>query len=47
MNPEQLLKRDALSEGATTNKNLEDFENHQLTILSNQLKQLIQQAATV
>ena len=47
MNPEQLLTRDALAEGATTHKNQEDLENHQLTILSNQLKQLIQQAATV
>ena len=47
MNPEQLLSRDALAEGAITHKNAEDLENRQLTILSNQLKQLIQQAATV
>jgi len=46
MNPEQLLSRDALSDGATTHKNQEDLENRQLIILSNQLKQLIQQAAT-
>ncbi len=46
MNPEQLLSRDALSDGATTNKNQEDLENRQLIILSNQLKQLIQHAAT-
>ena len=46
MNPEQILARDALYDGATTYRNPEDFENHQLTILSNQLKQLIRQEAT-
>jgi site-specific recombinase XerD len=46
MNPEQILTRDALSEGATTYRDPEDFENHQLAILSNQLKQLIRQEAT-
>jgi site-specific recombinase XerD len=46
MNPEQVLTRDALSEGAATYKNQEDAENHQLVILSNQLKQLIRQEAT-
>jgi len=46
MNPEQLLSRDALSDGATIHKNQEDLENRQLIILSNQLKQLIQHAAT-
>ena len=45
MNPEQLLSRDALSDGAITNKNQTDLENHQLVILSNQLKMLVQQAA--
>jgi hypothetical protein len=38
MNPEQLLTRDALAEGAITHKNQEDIENHQLKILSPQLK---------
>jgi hypothetical protein len=47
MNPEQILARDALSDGAATHKNLEDFENHQLQILSNQLKQFIRKEATV
>ncbi|MDI9578344.1 MAG: site-specific integrase, partial [Thermoproteota archaeon] len=47
MNPEQLLTRDALSNGAITSKNKEDFENHQLQLLSNQLKQLIRQEASV
>jgi site-specific recombinase XerD len=47
MNPEQILTRDALAEGATTHKSQEDFENHQLAILSNQLKQLIRQEAAV
>jgi hypothetical protein len=46
MNPEQVLTREALAEGATTRQNPEDLENHQLTILSNQLKQLIRQEAT-
>jgi site-specific recombinase XerD len=47
MNPEQILTRDALNEGAATHKSPEDLENHQLAILSNQLKQLIRQEATV
>ena len=47
MNPEQILTRDALNDGATTHKSPEDFENHQLQILSNQLKQLIRAEATV
>ena len=47
MNPEQLLTRDALADGAVTHNSTEDFENHQLAILSNQLKQLIRQEATV
>ena len=46
MNPDQLLTREALAEGATTYKDQADFESHQLSVLSNQLKQLIQQAAT-
>ena len=46
MNPDQLLTKDALAEGATTYIDQADFENHQLSVLSNQLKQLIQQAAT-
>jgi hypothetical protein len=47
MNPEQLLTRDALAEGATTQKNIDNVENHQLTILSQQLKELIRQDAAV
>jgi len=47
MNPEQVLTREALSDGATTYKSAEDYENHQLTILGNQLKQLIREAAAV
>jgi site-specific recombinase XerD len=47
MNPEQTLARDALSDGAITHKSSIDFENHQLQILSNQLKQIIRQEATV
>ena len=47
MNPEQLLTRDALAEGATTTKNQEDIENRQLNILSEQLKHLIRKEAAV
>jgi hypothetical protein len=46
MNPEQVLTREALSDGATTYKNTEDYENQQLAILSNQLRELIRQEAT-
>jgi site-specific recombinase XerD len=45
MNPEQVLARDALAEGATSYKNQEDLENHQLSILANQIKELVQQSA--
>jgi len=45
LNPEQLLSRDALTEGATSIRNQEEIETHQLTVLGEQLKQLIQQAA--
>jgi site-specific recombinase XerD len=47
MNPEQILTRDAFTDGATTYQNPEEFENRELQILSNQLKQLIRQEATV
>jgi hypothetical protein len=47
MNPEQYLTRDALAEGAITHKNQEELENHQLTILSQQLKELIRQETAV
>jgi hypothetical protein len=47
MNPEQYLTRDALAEGATTNRNSQELENHQLTILGRQLKDLIRQEAGV
>ncbi len=43
MNPEQLLARDALSEGAATHINPQELENHQLTVLSSQLRELIRQ----
>jgi site-specific recombinase XerD len=47
MNPEQILTRDALNDGAITYKTADDCENHQLQILSQQLKQLIQKEASV
>jgi hypothetical protein len=47
LNPEQILTKNALTEGATTYKKPEDLENHQLALLSSQLKQLIRQEATV
>ncbi len=45
MNPEQLLTRDALAEGAVTRMDPEAFENHQLVLLSRSLKQMIRQEA--
>jgi hypothetical protein len=45
MNPEQLLTRDALTEGAVTRMDQETFENHQLALLSRSLKQFIRQEA--
>jgi hypothetical protein len=47
MNPEQLLTRDALAEGATTYKTEGENQNHQLEILTSQLKQLIRESASV
>jgi hypothetical protein len=47
MNPEQTLAKNALSDGAITHKSSTDFENHQLQILSNKLKQIIWQEATI
>jgi hypothetical protein len=46
MNPEQLLTRDALSQGATTEKQ-ENQADHQLAVLRQQLKQLIKDEASV
>jgi hypothetical protein len=46
MNPEQILTKKALADGATTYQSPEDYENEQLTILREELKQLIQQTAT-
>jgi hypothetical protein len=46
MNPEQMLTKDALAEGAVTHVNPEDIENHQLVVLSNQLKELIRYETT-
>ncbi len=42
MNPDQIIAKNALVEGATTQA---ESENQQLAILREQLKQLIQQAA--
>ena len=39
MNPKQVIAREALTQGATTNT--AELENHQLTVLASQLKQLI------
>jgi len=47
MNPEQLLAKDALEQSAITMKNPEEYENHQLSILTSQLKQLIKQEVAV
>jgi len=45
-NPEQILTRDALSQGAITEKN-EDQADHQLAILRQELRQLIKDEASV
>jgi hypothetical protein len=47
MNPEQLLTREALSQGAVTYRTADEYEDHQLKVLSEQLKQLIRQSASV
>jgi hypothetical protein len=39
--------RDALAESAATHRNVDDLENHQLTVLSQQLKELIRKDAEV
>ncbi len=41
MNPEQLLAKEAIAEGAITRMESADLENHQLVVLSNQLRELI------
>jgi site-specific recombinase XerD len=41
LNPENILAKDALIEGATTYKNEEAYQKHQLTVLRQQLKELI------
>jgi len=45
LNPEQVLTREALTQGATVHVNLEDRENHDLQVLSRTLKDLIRQEA--
>lgn len=44
-NPEQILNRDALTQGATTEK--QDIAEHQLAVLRNELRQLIKEEAAV
>ena len=45
MNPEQLLTRDAMSDGAITNQ--EEVIDKQLAVLGQELKRLIKSEATV
>jgi hypothetical protein len=47
MNPEQMLTRDAIAEGAVTCIDPEDLQRRQLKVLSQQLKQLIDKEASV
>jgi site-specific recombinase XerD len=47
MNPEQLLAKEALIQGNITMKTQADIENHQLSVLANELKLLIKQEAAV
>ena len=46
MNPEQLLAKEALAQGAITHTNQAEQENQQLNFLANQLKELIKKEAT-
>jgi site-specific recombinase XerD len=46
MNPEEILTRDAIAKEAITHKTDNAYENHQLQVLHNQLKQLIQKEAS-
>jgi len=45
LNPEQVLTREALSQGAATTINVENREDHDLQVLSRTLKDLIRQEA--
>jgi hypothetical protein len=47
MNPEQMLTRDALAEGAISYICPKDLQKHQLKLLSQQLKQLIDKETSV
>ena len=47
MNPEQMLTKAALTQGVATYKNAEDLQNYQLQTLSQQLRQLMHQEASV
>jgi site-specific recombinase XerD len=46
MNPEQLLAKEALTQGAITHTGSAESENQQLNFLANQLKELIKKEAT-
>jgi hypothetical protein len=46
MNPEQVLTQKTLADSATTYKSIEDYENEQLRVLREELKQVIQQTVT-
>jgi hypothetical protein len=47
MNPEAILTREAMTQGAITYTNQENTENNQLVLLRNGLKRLIQQEISV
>jgi hypothetical protein len=46
MNPEQLLTKGALADGAVTQLSQADLENRQLSLLSSQLKKLIREESS-
>lgn len=46
LSPEQILTREALSQGAIIHIDSTELENHQLIVLSNTLRELIRQEAT-
>jgi site-specific recombinase XerD len=47
LNPEQILTREALTRGAAVYSRAQNFEDHQLAVLSQTLKQLIRQETAV
>ena len=47
LEPEKILSREAVSQGAITHLSSESLENHQLQILTDTLRELVRREATV